>query len=130
MLYFFFHMNLRSSGHVASGDKLKRCVFTSTRLIITTLYEVVTQYKRPPINSYEPLITWSREVTWQTKNVIFIFYRLRTTKLERRDFGWGPLILKVTRPKNSSTNQQNHMTFRSQRRAKSREKQKKIQLNF
>ena len=58
--------------------------------------------------SYDPLIKWSREDTWQTKNVISTFCRPMFTRLKR---GW--LVWSFGHVK-SSTNSQRYIMLRSQ----------------
>lgn len=127
-------MTLRLHGHVKLLDKLKCYILTSTRPVITKNYLVVASDKgQPTTSSYNTLITWSLQVTWQMRNLIFTSSRSVATK---RKLEWlflrrfNHVKLCTNSQSHTTLTSQSHVTLTSQSHVRICDKRKMIQLNF
>ena len=86
-------LQLKSNGDLS--EHVKSCssttISTTTMPIVTKLGRVMSYYERlPSLKSYNPLITWSCEITQQTKN-----HYISTTRVSLATMQDSNLHLKV-----------------------------------
>ena len=98
--HFQSHISLWSFDYVMSYDKQKRYISTCTRLTSTKLHTVVTKVEGFPFTrSCVWLIMWSRNVSWQIRNVYLQLHKTQKDQTRKSgELGWRTSTQKLIWP--------------------------------